>query len=867
MQNGLTKLEAIERLNKYGKNVLVTEKEKTKLEIFLSQFVNYTTPIFGVAIIICLFLKDYGEAGFIGFVLLMNAIVGYVQEGKAQSALDALKKMTNIKAVVKRDGKIIEIDAEELVPGDYVLLEAGKEVPADIRLLSTSNMQTTESSLTGESVPVDKDSNEKSTENTPIGDRKDMAFMSTFVSYGRGEGIVEKTGMNTEMGKIAKMLQNTKKTLTPLQENMGALTKFLGILVVILCIALYIIALIQNRDTLEMLKTAVSLAVAAIPEGLPSIVTIVLAIGVQKMAKKNAIVRDLPSVETLGAVGIVCSDKTGTLTQNKMTVVKAYKDDEYKELTKLNIEKDKLFLYGFMLCTDAVVSEDKEIGDPTETALVRFALNYDLDKNIIEKTAERINEKPFDSNRKLMTTVNLIDGKAISFTKGSTDELLKKCTKIMINGRISDITQKDKETILSKMEEMSKEALRVLGLAIKEENKDALEEDLVFVGMVGMIDPERPEVKDSIATLKRAGIKTVMITGDHKVTAFAIAKRLGIAESIEECIMGDEVDKMSDEELANRANNLSVFARVSPEHKVRIVKAYQTNGHLVSMTGDGTNDSPALKEANCGIAMGIQGTDVAKNAANIILCDDKFTTITEAVKGGRGIFENYKKSGIFALSSNFGEVITMCIAIISGLMAPLNAVHILWVNLITDSLPCFGLGIDNYDEDLIMSKPPRNPKENLFHNGGLFTILFYGFIISVITLLGFLYVPVKQLLTTEAAFSISAMNDILSNPDVLLKSQTIAFCILAVSQLFHAVGMRNTEKSIFKMNHLENKVMVLAFVLGLILQILVTEIPFLTELMGTTALSFLEWMGILFVSIIPLIFHELFVLIKKVQKK
>lgn len=583
--NGLSKEEALFRLNKYGKNVLVTEKKKTKLEIFLSQFVNYTTPIFLAAIVICIILKDFGEAGFIGFVLFMNAVVGYIQEGKAQSALDALKKMSNIKAVVKRDGQIIEIDSEMVVLGDYVLIEAGKEVPADIKLAVSSNLQTVEGALTGESVPVDKDCNFKSDENTPIGDRKDKLFMSTYVSYGRGEGIVEKTGMETEMGKIAKMLQNTKESLTPLQKSMGTLSKFLGILVVILCVVLYGVALIQNRDTLEMLKTAVSLAVAAIPEGLPSIVTIVLAIGVQKMAKRNAIVRNLPSVETLGAVGIVCSDKTGTLTQNKMTVVKAFKDDSFKELNELDAKKDKMFLYGFMLCTDAVVSDDNEIGDPTETALVRLALNYDLDKNIIEKFCRRVNEKPFDSDRKLMTTVNIVDDKVISFTKGSTDELLKRCTKIMINGRVSELTQKDCENILSRMEDMSKDALRVLGLAYREGNDKAIEQDLTFLGMVGMIDPEREEVKDAVAELKGAGIKTVMITGDHKVTAFAIAKRLGIANDISECIMGEEVDAMTDEELSKRANTLSVFARVSPEHKVRIVKAYQSNGNIVSMTG------------------------------------------------------------------------------------------------------------------------------------------------------------------------------------------------------------------------------------------------------------------------------------------
>ena len=583
---GLTSQEAKLLLDKNGPNKLKEEKPKTIMQMFLEQIWNFTNLILAAAIIISICLKDYGEAVIIGIIVIANAIIGVVQEGKAQKALEALRKMSVLKATVIRDGEKKEVSSEELVVGDIVTLEAGQQVPADLKLIETINLKIDEKALTGESVAVEKDSNFVPGEKTGIGDRLDLGYMTTIVTYGRGVGEVIKTGMNTEIGKIAEMVGKEKDKPSPLQKAMDELSKFLGIAAVIICVIMFIIGIVQGREMLDMLMTAVSLAVAAIPEGIPTIVTIVLALGMQKMAKVNAIVKTLPSVETLGAVTYVCSDKTGTLTQNKMTVVDAYADFEHIALDSLDSKKNDLLLKGFLLCNDAVITTDnKEIGDPTETALVAFAKRYGILKSQAEKEMPRINELAFDSDRKLMTTVHDMNGKSMSFTKGSTDELLKRCTKIMVNGESRKITKDDIEKINIAMGEMSDQALRVLSLAIHENNKDAVEADLTYVGMIGMIDPERPEVIESVATFKRAGVKTIMITGDHKDTAFAIARKLGIAENKDECVMGHELDEMDDETLKEKAKKISIFARVSPEHKVRIVKAFQDNGNVVSMTG------------------------------------------------------------------------------------------------------------------------------------------------------------------------------------------------------------------------------------------------------------------------------------------
>ncbi len=865
---GLTQQEAEKRLAENGKNKLKDEKPKTLLQMFLEQILNFTNAILAAAIIISIVLGDYGEAVIMLIVVIANAIIGVVQEGKAQRALDALKKMSVLKATVIRDGESKEISSEDLVVGDIVVLEAGKQVPADLKLLETASLKIDEKALTGESVPVEKDISFVPDEKTGIGDRLDLAYMSTIVTYGRGIGEVARTGMKTEIGKIADMVEQEKDKPSPLQKGMDGLSRVLGIAVIIICAIVFVIGMLQGREILELLITAVSLAVAAIPEGIPTIVTIVLALGMQRMAKVNAIVKNMPAVETLGAVSYVCSDKTGTLTQNKMTVVKAYENGKFIDLDTLDKSVYDTLLKGFMLCNDASIASDgSEVGDPTETALVAFAKRYGIEKADTEKLMPRINEKAFDSDRKLMTTVHRTDKGVISFTKGSTDELLSRCIKIRIDGKVRPITDDDKKTIMNAMSEMSNEALRVLSLAVREGNKDAEEKDLTYIGMIGMIDPERPEVVESIKTFKTAGIKTVMITGDHKDTALAIAKKLGIAESPDECIMGHELDELSDEQLKERVPGLSIFARVSPEHKVKIVKAIQANGNVSSMTGDGVNDAPSLKAADVGVAMGITGTDVAKGAADIILQDDKFTTIEKAVKEGRNIYENVKKSILFALSSNVSEIIVMFAAIVAGFAAPLKAVHILWINLLTDSTPCFALGVDPNSSSDVMHKKPRKNGESIFADGGYAKVGIYSIVIALVTLIAFLYTPVTHLMSTGGAFSLQALIDCFNNEHILMKSQTLAFCTLAMSELFHAVGMRDTENSIFRFNHLDNKVMILALAIGIVGQVAVTEIPFLMDVFGTVRMSWKMWLFIVVISLMPLVVHEIWFLIKKLTRK
>jgi len=834
----------------------------------MEQILNFTNAILAAAIIISVILHDYGEAVIMLVIVIANAVIGVVQEGKAQKALDALKKMSVLRATVIRDGETKEISSEELVVGDIVILEAGKQVPADLKLLETAALMVDEKALTGESVPVEKDCSFVPDEKTGIGDRLDLAYMSTIVTAGRGIGCVEHVGMQTQIGKIADMVGKEKDKPSPLQKGMDELSRVLGIAVIIICAVVFLIGFLQGREVLELLMTAVSLAVAAIPEGIPTIVTIVLALGMQRMAKINAIVKNMPAVETLGAVSYVCSDKTGTLTQNKMTVVKAFENGEYIDIETLDIKKHDTLLKGFMLCNDASIASDgTEVGDPTETALVAFAKRYGIEKAENEKLTPRINEKAFDSDRKLMTTVHTFpEGRIISYTKGSTDELLKRCTHIRINGEVREITTSDIGTVMSAMSEMSNNALRVLSLAVREDNSDAVEQGLTYIGMIGMIDPERPEVVESIKTFKRAGIKTVMITGDHKDTALAIARKLGIAEDADECIMGHELNEMSDDELRQKVSKLSIFARVSPEHKVKIVKAIQANGFISSMTGDGVNDAPSLKAADVGVAMGITGTDVAKGAADIVLQDDKFTTIEKAVKEGRNIYENVKKSILFALSSNVSEVIVMFTAIAAGLAAPLKAVHILWINLLTDSLPCFALGVDPNSSSDVMNKKPRKNGESIFAGGGYFKVGLYSVVIAIITLIAFISTPLKELYASEMAPTLKNIISMLENEDILKTSQTLAFCTLAMAELFHAIGMRDTERSVFRFNHLDNKIMILAFFVGVIGQVLVTEVPFLMKVFGTSHMTLGMWGFVTLLGIVPTLVHEIVVIVKKIKK-
>ncbi|MBR4878320.1 MAG: cation-translocating P-type ATPase, partial [Clostridia bacterium] len=799
--SGLSSGEAKSRLEKNGPNALAEKEKKTRLQMFLAQLNEPMIYILMVAAVISVVLKEVSDAIIIMAVVLINGIVGMVQEGKAQDALESLKRLSAPKTIVKRDGKQMEIEAKDLVVGDVVVLEAGRQIPADIRLTFSTNLKIEESALTGESVPSEKDADFIAEGEVSLGDRINMAYMSTNVSYGRGEGIVVATGMDTEIGKIAAMINESGDEMTPLQKRLADLGKMFGVIAVILCVALFGIAVIQHRNIVEMLITAISLAVAAVPEGLPAVVTIVLALGVQRLVKVNTIVRRLPSVETLGAVSVVCSDKTGTLTQNKMTVVRAYTDGKMMEMTDLNYDENKVFIDGFVLCNDASVDGDERVGDPTEIALVDMGIALGVSKKRTEELQARVDELPFDSDRKMMTTVHTLGKNKISYTKGAFESIVRNCDNILENGHVRPFTRDDLKNIEEAIAKMSSDALRVLVLAIKYEDHEKFEQNLTFVGLVGMIDPPRAEVAPAVEEFKGAGVKTVMITGDHKDTAFAIAKELGIATDISQCMTGMELDEITAEELSDRIENLCVFARVSPEHKVMIVNAFKSKGHIVSMTGDGVNDAPSLKAADIGIAMGITGTDVAKSAADMVLTDDNFATIEKAIEEGRSIYANIKKSVHFLLSSNFGEIITMFLSILVGLAAPLKAIHILWVNLITDSLPGLALGVDENDKARMMKEQPRDPDESIFAHGGYLITIGYGVIVALITLCGFLFIPVTTLMASGEAISIANISGILSDAGTLARAQTYAFTILGLSQLFHAIGMRDVNKSVFKMNH------------------------------------------------------------------
>ncbi|MBB6697713.1 calcium-translocating P-type ATPase, PMCA-type [Clostridium algidicarnis] len=851
---GLSSNEAKSRLEKYGENKLASKPKKTGIQIFMSQLKDPMIFILLVAALVSGIMGEISDAIIILLVIFINAIVGTVQESKAEKALEALKKLSTPKAIVKRDGVSTEIPSENVVPGDIIILDAGRYIPADLRLITTANIKVEESALTGESVPVEKNCKlvlEGS--DIALGDQKNMTFSSTLVTYGRGTGVAVSTGMNTEIGKIAKMLDEEGNEMTPLQKKLAELGKVLGIGALAICAIMFIISVIQKRDVFEMLLTAISLAVAAIPEGLPAIVAIVLAMGVQRMIKEHAIVRKLPAVETLGSVNVICSDKTGTLTQNKMTVTKFFTIDGLKPINELDINKssEKLLIDALVLCNDATYSKDSSTGDPTEIALLVAGNNVGMLKEELDSTYERINELPFESDRKLMTTVNKYNGENYVFTKGAVDNLLKVSTKIYINGEIKDLTDDLKSEIMESSNSMSNNALRVLSAAYKvipnkDIDVDLLESDLIFIGLVGMIDPPRLEVKDSIAICKKSGIRTIMITGDHKNTAFAIAKELGIAENLNECISGPEIERLSDGELNAQIDNYKVFARVSPEHKVKIVKAFKSKGNTVSMTGDGVNDAPSLKAADIGVAMGITGTDVAKGAADIILTDDNFSTIVSAIEEGRNIYNNIKKSIIFLLSCNLGEIIALFIAILLAWETPLKPIHILWVNLITDTLPALSLGVDPGDKN-VMDNPPRNPKESLFSGGTPIFLILNGILIGSLTLFAFKYGEAKY--------------------DTLQHAQTMAFVVLSVSQLFHSLNMRHPEKSIFQVGLFTNKYLILSIVFGIFLQDVIITVPFLANVFDVFDLTMNDWLFVGGLSIIPLVLNEISKIFIRMKKK
>ncbi|WP_244998089.1 cation-translocating P-type ATPase [Clostridium bowmanii] len=862
---GLSKEQAELKREKFGLNQLVAKKPKTLIAMFFAQLNDILIYILLAAAVISALLGETSDAIIIAIVIIINATVGIIQESKAEKALDALKKLSTPKAVVKRDGLLKEIPSEEVVPGDIIIIDAGRYVPCDLRLLEASNLKIEESTLTGESVPVDKDASLVLTsDDVPLGDQKNMLFMSTLATYGRGVGIAVSTGMNTQIGEIAKMLDEKVDEETPLQKKLAELGKYLGIGALFICALMFIVGVLQKREVFEMLLVSISLAVAAIPEGLPAIVTIVLAMGVQKMIKENAIVRKLPAVETLGSVNIICSDKTGTLTQNKMTVTKFYADGQIGTIDSLNINHNehKLLLENLILCNDATYSENSKTGDPTEIALLVAGINYNLFKDDLEKSHKRIDEIPFDSDRKLMTTVNKYDSEYYVMTKGAIDNLLNICTKIYVEGNIVEMTPPIKKEILAAANSMSDDALRVLGAAYKilptsHVEIDSLENDLILIGLVGMIDPPRLEVKDSITLCRNSGIKTVMITGDHQNTAFAIAKELNITNDSSQVISGTELDKMTDVELNSRVENIRVFARVSPEHKVKIVRALKAKGNIVSMTGDGVNDAPSLKMADIGVAMGITGTDVAKGAADMILVDDNFSTIVSAIKEGRNIFTNIKKTIIFLLSCNIGEIIALFLAILLGWATPLRPIHILWINLITDTLPALALGVDPGDPD-VMKYKPRNPKDSLF-KGEAFNLLLNGLLIGILTLIAFV-IGAKYYSGTTSLFPLFPQN---LSKDALEHAQTMAFVVLSVSQLVHSLNMRNGKKSIFQIGLFSNKYLIGSIVLGILLQDLIITIPILANAFSVHSLSLMDWGFVTILSLMPLLFNEIVKIFKR----
>lgn len=791
IKNGITNSLANDLLQKYGQNKLKEKKNKTFFARFILQFKDVMIIILIIAAAISFVIACYeGDShGFfepllILFIVILNAIIGVMQESKAEKALEALKNMSAPHARVIRDGKEKIINASDLVPGDIIKLEAGDYIPADARLIKASSLKCEESALTGESVPSEKNADAIIEENAPLGDRENMVFSGCSVTYGTAMAIVTGTGMNTEMGKIADLLESESDSQTPLQKRLSQLGKYLGIIAVIACAIIFIVGIIEGIPAIEMFMTSVSLAVSAIPEGLPAIVTVVLSIGVQRMVKKNAIIRRLPAVETLGSASVICSDKTGTLTQNRMTLKKAYVDGEYEaeEINNFNSEKVKNLLSLGTLCSDGsiIIDNNKEehIGDPTETSIISAAYKNGITKEELNNKFKRLGEIPFDSDRKLMTTINNINGKNVVIVKGAFDVLAQRCT----NGNIEK-AKKINDT-------MSSEALRVLGIAIKEIDSipekldpDKIENGLTLMGLVGMIDPPRPEVKEAVKICKKAGIKPVMITGDHIVTACAIAKELGIFSEGDKAITGAELDKMSDEELIGEVKNISVYARVSPENKIRIVKAWQKNGKVVSMTGDGVNDAPALKAADIGCAMGITGTDVAKGAADMTLTDDNFATIVDSIREGRGIYSNIRKVVGFLLGTNTGEIVTVFLAMLLWRETPLLSMQLLWINLVTDSLPAISLGMEAVEDD-VMDKEPKPKDESIFAHGLGVRVIIQGLMFAALTLIGFF---IGKQVTGQSA-----------------GGQTMAFFILSMSQVLHAFNMRSN-KSLFKIGPFGNK--------------------------------------------------------------
>ena len=861
-EKGLTQAQADERLQKNGKNKLAEAKKETLLHRFLMQLADPMIIILIVAAVISAITSVYehefpSDVIIIMFVVIINAILGVYQESKAEKAIEALQEIAAATSHVIRDGKTVTVNSEDIVTGDIVVLEAGDSVPADCRIIKSASMKIEEAALTGESVPVNKQTepiDPEGSDDVPLGDRKNMCYMGSNVVYGRGEAVVVATGMDTEMGKIADALNDAKEGDTPLQIKLNQLSKILSYLVLGICVFIFAIDVIRTLVTgqsltfdsmLDTFMVAVSLAVAAIPEGLAAVVTIVLSIGVTKMSKRNAVIRRLTAVETLGCTQIICSDKTGTLTQNKMTVVEFKGDNE------------NLIAQAMALCSDAKLEDGEVKGEPTEAALVEWARKLEMPKPVLEEEFPRVAEAPFDSSRKMMSTVHKsIKHGFVQYTKGAPDVVLGRCTQALVNGKRVAMTDEVKEEILAQNKEMADKALRVLCVAMKSysdipesESPEFLEKDLCYIGLAGMIDPVRPEVVDAIVQAREAGIRPIMITGDHKDTAVAIAKQLGIAEDASCAITGSQLNNLSDEELENEIEKYSVYARVQPEHKVRIVNAWKNKGMVTAMTGDGVNDAPSIKNADIGIGMGITGTDVTKNVADMVLADDNFATIVSAVEEGRRIYDNIRKSIQFLLSSNLSEVLTIFVATLFGFTI-LEPVHLLWINLITDSFPALALGMEKGDRD-IMKREPRSSKDGIVANGLGFDVAWQGVMVTVVTLAAY-FVGMHLAQGTEEFVHQNGM--------------TMAFLTLSMAEIFHSFNMRSRRESIFAMKN-QNKYLLGAMVLSLILTTVVIYVPFLANMFDFAAISALEYFisMLLAISVIPIV--EIVKLIQRALEK
>lgn len=852
-KRGLSTQEAQERLAKYGENKLTEKKKKTNLQRFLDQFKDAMIIILLVAAAVSFGVACFGhdpmeffEPALILLIVVLNAVLGMMQESKAEKALDALKNLSAPHARVLRDGKEQVIDASQLVPGDIIRLEAGDFIPADVRLLKSVNLKSEEAALTGESVPAEKDAGQEIPENAPLGDRANMVFSGCSITYGTATAVVTGTGMRTEMGKIAGLLEGEAETQTPLQQKLAQLGKYLGFLALAACAVIFAVGLFNGIPVLEIFMTSVSLAVSAIPEGLPAIVTIVLAIGVQRMVKKNALIRRLPAVETLGSASVICSDKTGTLTQNRMTLTKVWVEGEpaLEAVSSQNSQAArKLLQYGALCCDGSVTfgedGSEQHIGDPTETAILVAAHKNGMEQGALEKAAPRLAELPFDSDRKLMTTVNRIDGQLVAIVKGAFDMMAARC----VSGDLSAAQEKN--------EEMSRQALRVLAVGYKpleevpeELTSDTLETGLTLLGLVGMIDPPRPEAKAAVATCRQAGIKPVMITGDHVVTASAIARELGILEEGDRAITGAQLDDMTDQELDREVARISVYARVSPENKIRIVKAWQRQGQVVSMTGDGVNDAPALKAADIGCAMGITGTDVAKGAADMTLTDDNFATIVDAVREGRGIYANIRKVVGFLLGTNIGEVLTVFFAMILWHKTPLLSMQLLWINLVTDSLPAISLGMEAVEDD-VMDQKPKPKDEGIFAHGLGVRVVLQGCMFALLTLTAFV-------LGERFGGSLEA-------------GQTMAFLVLSLTQIVQAFNMRS-EHSLFRIGPFTNRKLNGAALISLALVafVLVTPVRIAFGLVLLPGWLYLVGLGLI---LVPLVVMELAKAVGLVRKR